>query len=55
MRRYASRRVQEGPVGPVDQVQLQEEMRHKALLANMKNKAWAGTFNHTSFRMSQPQ
>eukprot|EP00198_Chlamydomonas_reinhardtii_P014353 XP_001703690.1 predicted protein [Chlamydomonas reinhardtii] len=33
-----------GRIGPVDNIQLQREMRRRALLEQMKNNAWAGSF-----------
>ncbi len=49
-RLHAMRHAGQGPVygdekiGPVDQIQLQREMRRRALLEQMKNSAWAGSF-----------
>lgn len=50
-RLHAMRRAARGPtygddkIGPVDNIQLQREMRRRAMLEAMKQNAWAGSFN----------
>lgn len=44
MRRARMGTYGDGKIGPVDNIQLQREMRRKAMLEQMKNNAWS-SFN----------